>query len=192
MTFPTLFLIALGLSMDAFGACIGRGASGGGNVRLSDILRAGMLFGVFATLAPLIGWAVGSVFYAIVAAYDHWVAFALLTIIGLMMMRNGWIGAEPDAAAQGYRALVIIVAALTTSIDAAAVGITLPAFHVNVLLAAGIIGFVTFLAAVSGSLIGRIAGAKLGRHAEILGGVILIVIGVKIVLEHTRFALGVI
>ena len=174
--------------MDAFGASISRGASVSRYARLPDILKAGLLFGAFAALAPLIGWMIGSVFYALIEAYDHWVAFALLSVIGLIMVRDGWIEAETDAVAHSNRLFVVVVAAIATSIDAAAVGITLPTFRVNVLLAASVIGFVTFLASIFGSFIGRVAGEQIGRRAIILGGIILIVIGVRIVIEHSYFA----
>lgn len=170
--------------MDAFGASLGRDASVSPHARLPDILKAGFLFGTFAALAPLIGWMIGSAFYALIETYDHWVAFALLSVVGLKMVRDGWIGAETDVVAHSYRLLVIVIAAIATSIDAAAVGIILPTFRVNVLLAAGVIGFVTFVASISGSFLGRFAGKQMGRCAEVLGGIILIVIGVRIVIEH--------
>ncbi len=171
--------------MDAFGASVGRGASVSGHARLLDILQAGFLFGTFAALAPLIGWMIGSAFYALIEAYDHWIAFALLSVVGLKMVRDGWIVAETKVVAHSYRLLVIVIAAIATSIDAAAVGITLPTFRVNVLVAASVIGLVTFLASISGSFLGRFAGEQMGRRAEVLGGIILIAIGVRIVIEHT-------
>lgn len=185
MTFATLFLIALGLSMDAFGASIGRGAAVGRHVRLADILKVGFLFGAFASLAPLIGWTIGSAFYALIEAYDHWIAFALLSVVGLKMVRDGWIEAETNIVAHGYRPLVIVIAAIATSIDAAVVGIMLPSFRVNVLFAASVIGFVTFLASIAGNYLGRCVGRQIGRRAEVLGGILLIAIGVRIVIEHT-------
>ena len=171
--------------MDAFGASIGRAAAVGGHARRADILKVSLLFGAFASLAPLVGWAIGNAFYALIEAYDHWIAFALLSLVGLKMVRDGWIEAETNIVAHGYRPLVIVIAAIATSIDAAAVGITLPSFHVNVLFAAGVIGFVTFLASIAGSYLGRFVGMQMGRRAEVLGGIILIAIGVRIVIEHT-------
>jgi putative Mn2+ efflux pump MntP len=188
MTFATLVLIALGLSMDAFGASISRGASITPHALLPDILKAGSIFGAFSALAPLIGWTIGSVFYTLIAPYDHWIAFVLLSAIGLLMMRDGWTDVAKDTVAYGDQLLVIIIAAIATSIDASVVGITLPAFRVNVLMAAGVIGFMTFLASILGSLAGRAAGERLGRRAEVLGGIILIAIGAKIVIEHIYFA----
>lgn len=185
MTFATLILIALGLSMDAFGAAIGRGAAVGRHAGLADILKVGFLFGAFASLAPLIGWAIGNAFYTLIEAYDHWIAFALLTVVGLKMVRDGWVEAETNMGAHGYRLLVIVIAAIATSVDAAAVGITLPSFHVNVLFAASVIGFVTFLASIAGSYLGRFVGQQIGRRAEVFGGILLIAIGVRIVIEHT-------
>ena len=128
---------------------------------------------------------IGSAFYALIEAYDHWIAFALLSVVGLKMVRDGWIVAETKVVAHSYRLLVIVIAAIATSIDAAAVGITLPTFRVNVLVAASVIGLVTFLASISGSFLGRFAGEQMGRRAEVLGGIILIAIGVRIVIEHT-------
>ncbi|NQU70006.1 MAG: manganese efflux pump [Rhodospirillales bacterium] len=190
MTFSTLILIALGLSMDAFGASVGRSASVGRYVHLADILKVGFLFGAFAALAPLIGWAIGRAFYSLIEAYDHWIAFALLSVVGLKMVRDGWINAETNVIAHSYRLLVIVGAAIATSIDAVAVGITLPTFHVNVLLAACVIGLVTLLASIFGSLLGRIAGEQMGRRAEILGGIVLIAIGARILIAHIYFPAG--
>jgi len=187
MTLATLFLIALGLSMDAFGASISRGASASPHALLPDILKAGLVFGAFSALAPLLGWAIGSAFYTLIEPYDHWVAFVLLSAIGLLMMRDGWTDAAKDTIAYGDRLFVIVVAAIATSIDASVVGITLPAFRVNVLVAASVIGLVTFLASIFGSLLGRAAGERLGRRAEILGGILLIAIGTRIVIEHIYF-----
>lgn len=174
--------------MDAFGASVGRGASVGPHARLPDIFKAGCLFGIFAALAPLLGWVIGSAFYPLIEAYDHWIAFALLSVVGLKMVRDGWIDAETNIVEQSYRLLVIVIAAIATSIDAVAVGITLPTLRVNVLFAAAVIGSVTFLAAISGSFLGRFAGKQIGRRAEGLGGMILIAIGVRIVIEHTYWA----
>ena len=192
MSFATLLLIALGLSMDAFGASVGRGASLGHRIGFPHILKAGLLFGAFAALAPLIGWTVGKMFYALIEAYDHWIALVLLSVVGSKMVYDGWAGdggqAEASGIDHGYRLLVIVAAAVATSIDAVAVGITLPAFHVNILLAAGLIGSVTFLASVSGTCLGRAAGRKMGSPAEIIGGLLLIAIGIRIVLEHTYWA----
>ena len=99
-----------------------------------------------------------------------------------------WTGTQTDVVTDGFRLLVLVVAAIATSIDAVAVGMTLPAFEVNVLMAASLIGLVTFLAAISGGFLGRFAGRHMGRCAEILGGIFLILIGVRIVLEHTYWA----
>jgi len=153
------------------------------------LLKAALLFGGFAALAPLTGWVIGVAFYALIEAFDHWIAFDLLTMVGLKMVRDGWTGTQTDVVIDGFRLLVLVVAAIATSIDAVAVGITLPAFEVNVLMAASVIGLVTFLAAISGGFLGRFAGRNMGRWAEILGGIFLILIGVRIVLEHTYWAL---
>jgi putative Mn2+ efflux pump MntP len=185
VSISTLLLLALGLSMDAFGASVSRGASFGAFARPWSVLGASLLFGAFATVAPLVGWALGRAFYSLIEAYDHWIAFALLSLIGAKMIRDGLTHEVPRPIEQGYRLVVLVVAATATSIDAVAVGLTLPAFRVNILIAAGVIGAVTFTAALGGAAVGRLAGDLVGRRAEIAGGILLIAIGVKIVLEHT-------
>lgn len=176
--------------MDAFGASIGRGAAVRRHARLPDITKAALVFGGCAALAPILGWMVGSLFYDLVEAFDHWVAFILLSIVGMLMVREGLSDAPSTGVAQGARLLVIIVAAIATSIDAAVFGLTLPMFRVNVFLAAGVIGFVTFLAAMFGSLVGRIAKEQIGRRAEFLGGLLLLAIGIKILIGHIFFGAG--
>ena len=143
--------------------------------------------GVFFSAEPLDGPFV-SVFSGTFLArigIQHWIAFALLSVVGLKMVHDGWIEAETNIVAHSYRLLVIVIAAIATSIDAAVVGITLPTFRVNVVFAASVIGLVTFLASIFGSLLGRFAGEQMGRPAVVLGGIILIAIGVRIVIEHT-------
>lgn len=174
--------------MDAFGASISRGAAVRPHALLPDIVKAALVFGAFSALAPLIGWTIGTAFYTLIEPYDHWVAFVLLSAIGLLMMRDGATDAARETVAYGDRLLVTTIAAIATSVDASVVGITLPAFRVNVLVASSVIGFVTFLASILGSLAGRAAGERLGRRAEILGGIILIAIGARIVIEHIYFA----
>lgn len=187
MTLTALFLIAISLSFDAFGACVSRGAA------LRKIpgdfaLKAAALFSFFSMAAPLAGWALGAAFHDVVALYDHWIAFLLLAAVGLKMVRDGM---EKNGATTStippYRILVLVTSALATSIDAAVVGFGLPFLRVNVWLALAVIGGVTFAASFSGMYVGAAGGRAIGRRAEVVGGLILIIIGVKILLEHLYF-----
>jgi putative Mn2+ efflux pump MntP len=192
MTLDALFLLALGLSFDAFGASVSRGAAGGAVTPALQLQIAGM-FGVFATAAPVAGWAVGLAFYDLIASVDHWVAFVLLGGVGIHMIREATgsganrSGTAPDPVTPGHRLAVLAASAFATSVDAGVVGISLPALRVNVVLAAGVIGTVTFVASLVGLRLGRAGGAAFGPKAEIAGGVILIAMGAKILVEHLFF-----
>ncbi len=190
MSLQALILVAIGLSMDAFGASVSRGAAFG-RMPVRIALRTAGLFGLFATAAPVIGWTVGIAFYDLISALDHWIAFCLLSVIGGKMIVDARAGGEArDAAAVDVtpsRLLIVLTAAVATNVDAAVVGIALPGLHVSLPMAAGIIGTVTFSASFIGIHIGRATGAAFGHRAEIAGGVILIAIGTKILIEHTLF-----
>ncbi len=186
MTLYALFLVALGLSMDAFGASISRGAVLK-HASHNDSFKVAAFFGGFATVTPLMGWAVGMAFYDVIAELDHWIAFVLLSAIGIKMIRDGLTDGETPTKIQSYRLLILLTSALATSIDAAVVGVSLPFFRINIISAAAIIGAVTFLASYVGIVIGGLTGSAIGKRAEILGGVILIGIGSKILVEHIYF-----
>lgn len=173
-------LLAVALAMDAFAVALTQGA------RFRPSLRGGLAialtFGAFQAVMPLAGWAVGAVALGYVEAIDHWIAFGLLSFLGLRML-GGHVG-EPE----GTRALTgraLLVAGLATSIDALAAGITLPTLGVPPLLAVALIGCVTAVMSGAGVLLGRVAGDRLGTWAERAGGLILIGLGVKILAEHT-------
>lgn len=131
---------------------------------------------------PLIGWAIGAVALAYVEAVDHWIAFGLLTFLGVRML-GGHVGDEQAARALTGKAL--LVAGVATSIDALAAGITLPTLDIGPLIAAALIGGVTFVMSGAGVALGRVAGDRFGTWAERAGGVILIALGAKILAEHT-------
>ncbi len=187
MAFQALLLVAIGLSMDAFGASVSRGALVGHH-RLAVALWVAGLFGGFAAVTPLIGWAIGIALIDLIAAFDHWVAFGLLSAVGSKMIFDAYSHRENIAANTGLRILILLVSALATNVDAAIFGITLPLMQVNLLVAAATIGVVTFVASFAGLHLGRVSGAALGHKAEIFGGVILIVIGTKILIDHTILA----
>lgn len=189
MPFPSLLLVALGLSLDAFGASVSRAAVSPSLAtvwrRAVSIVRDAAVFGLFATAAPLAGWTLGRLFYEEIEAFDHWLAFVFLASVGAKMVYDGWRETKPNGIASTFRATVLVVAAMATSVDTAAVGITLPVFDIPILVAATLIGGVTLLASVAGSVIGRSARTVIGQYAEIAGGLVLIAIGTKIVIQHT-------
>ena len=172
MSLFELLLIAVGLSMDAFAVSICKGLSLRG-LRPRHAVLVGAYFGGFQALMPLLGWLLTSV--------DHWIAFALLAIIGLSMIRESK-KTEELSDDLGLRTMLLL--AVATSIDALAVGITFAFLSVRILPAAGLIGVTTFLLSALGGDIGHIFGLKYKAKAEIAGGVILIFIGLKILLEH--------
>jgi putative Mn2+ efflux pump MntP len=192
MTIEALLLLALGLSFDAFGASVSRGAVGGRLPPGEQLHIAGM-FGVFHTVAPVAGWAVGTTFYDFISRLDHWLAFVLLTGVGFNMIREARRSAAETGPAwggamtPGHRVAVLTASAFATSVDAGVIGVSLSALRVNILLAAGIIGTVTFCAFIVGLRIGHAGGAAFGPKAEIAGGIVLVGIGTKILVEHLFF-----
>jgi len=184
MSFHALLLVAIGLSMDAFGASISRGALIGA-LRHSVTLRVAGLFGGFAAATPLVGWAVGFAFLDLIAAFDHWIAFGLLSAVGAKMIYDAQARRGGAASNTSLRVLILVTSALATNIDAGIFGITLPIMQVNLVTASATIGLVTFIASFAGMHVGRVTGAALGHKAEIIGGLILILIGIKILIDHT-------
>ncbi|MDP4605869.1 MAG: manganese efflux pump MntP family protein [Erythrobacter sp.] len=173
-------LLALALAMDAFAVALSQGARfrpgwGGG-------LAIALTFGVFQAGMPLIGWGVGAVAFVYIEAFDHWIAFGLLSFLGARML-GGHVGEEEAAHALTGKAL--LVAGVATSIDALAAGITLPTLAVAPMIAVALIGLVTFAMSGAGVALGRVAGDRWGVWAERAGGVILIALGCKILAEHT-------
>lgn len=173
-------LLALALAMDAFAVALTQGARFRPGTRGGFAIAA--TFGLFQAAMPLIGWGIGALAFAYVAAVDHWIAFALLSFLGLRML-GGHVGEEEATHRLTGRAL--LVAGVATSVDALAAGITLPTLAVAPLIAAALIGGVTFALSGAGVRLGRIAGERWGPWAERAGGVILIALGAKILAEHT-------
>ncbi|MEE4154256.1 MAG: manganese efflux pump MntP family protein [Erythrobacter sp.] len=176
------FLLAVALAMDAFAVALTQGA------RFRPGWRGGMAialtFGGMQALMPLVGWAIGAVALVYVAAIDHWIAFGLLSLLGVRML-GGHVGEDEAARALTGRAL--LVAGLATSLDALAAGITLPTLALAPMQAVALIGLVTFALSVAGVALGRVAGDRWGTWAERAGGVILIALGCKILAEHTGY-----
>lgn len=173
-------LLAVALAMDAFAVALTQGAKFRPSWRGG--LAIALTFGVFQALMPLAGWVIGAVALIYIEAVDHWIAFGLLTFLGVRML-GGHVGQEEAAYALTGRALLL--AGVATSIDALAAGITLPTLAVEPLVAAALIGLVTAAMSGAGVALGRIAGDRFGEWAERAGGVILIALGCKILAEHT-------
>lgn len=183
MDILSIFILAIGLSMDAFAVSVAKGMT----MKKQDILKyalvLGVAFGFFQAVMPLIGWFAGSYFEDLIASFDHWIAFGLLCIIGLNMIKESL--QEGDKKASSSLTLkTIFILAIATSIDALAVGISFAFLRVDIICACLIIGCTTFTL----SFVAVYAGSKLGgvleKYAGILGGIILIFIGLKILLEH--------
>ncbi len=188
MTPIAIAILSLSMSADAFAAAIGRGAQHRPTV--PQALRSGLVFGVIEAITPLIGFALGVAAAGFVAAIDHWIAFGLLGAVGGKMI---WEALKPEDGADeeaenkkaASRGLIALVAtAVGTSIDAGAVGVGLALLGENIWLIAACIGLTTFALATLGLLIGKAAGTRLGKIVELVGGVALIALGLKILLEH--------
>ncbi len=183
MHFWELFLIALGLSMDAFAASVCKGLASE-KVGWRQYLIAGAWFGGFQALMPLLGYFLGFAFEKYITTLDHWVAFVLLGLIGANMIKESRCKEEKKSDSSfGARAMFVI--AIATSIDALAVGVTFALLpDVHILSAIALIGLTTFVLAGIGIKIGNVFGIRYKARAEIAGGIILILIGTKILLEH--------
>lgn len=181
-----LVLIAVGLSMDAFAVSICKGL---GMKRL-DVKQAAIIavfFGGFQGLMPVIGWALGTGFQSYITPVDHWIAFALLAFIGAKMLFDAFHDDEADSQEQSSDRLAIkevLLLAIATSIDAIAVGITFAFLRVDIVVAVLLIGVITFGLSFIGVAVGHQFGARFEKPASIVGGVVLILIGLKILLEH--------
>jgi manganese efflux pump family protein len=193
--FITVFGIGIGLSMDAFAVSITQGACL--DIRsLRYPLILGITFGIFQAVMPLAGWILGSSFSRYIAQFDHWIAFVLLGIIGGKLFLDGFIEYREKRKAQigGYdcaescvdrlRLRSLLMMGLATSIDALAVGVTFGMLDINIWIAIIIIGIITFLVSASGVFIGKKTGPLLGDKMEMIGGVILFSLGLKILVEH--------
>ena len=182
MEYLSVLLIAVGLAMDAFAVAICKGLA----MRkpgVKAILVIGLWFGFFQAVMPVIGYLLGSSFYSYISEYDHWIAFALLALIGANMIREALSGEEEGVDDSiGFRTMLVL--AIATSIDALAVGISLAMTGDDIVQSAVMIGVVTFLISAAGVKMGGLVGDRFGSRAELVGGVILILIGLRILLDH--------
>jgi putative Mn2+ efflux pump MntP len=186
MNFLATAAIALAMSTDAFAVAIGKGAALQ-RPHLKEALRTGAIFGVIEGLTPLVGWALGQVAAPYVQAWDHWIAFTLLGLLGLRMMRESLAasGDDEDDKPSSHSFWLLAITGFATSIDAMVVGASLALLDADIFTTAGAIGLATFVMVTLGVMLGRGLGRIVGKRAELMGGLVLIVIGSLILYEHT-------
>lgn len=182
MGFLEIFLIGVGLSMDAFAVSICKGLSVK-KLKIRNLLICGIYFGVFQAIMPFTGYILGVNFQSYIESIDHWIAFVLLALIGGNMIREA-LSDEENETDDDFSFKVMIPLAVATSIDALAVGVTFAFLNVNIFKAITIIGCTTFVISMVGVAIGHAFGLRYKQKSEIVGGIILILIGLKILLEH--------
>ncbi len=177
-----IVVIGIGLAMDAFAVSVCKGLSMK-SIRLKKMLIIALYFGLFQALMPVVGYFLGSTFSVFVQKVDHWIAFLLLALIGSNMIKESFDD-ELEKRNDKVDVKTMLLLAIATSIDALAVGITFAFFEVHLLLAITIIGIITFVLSILGVLLGNRFGDFFQNKAELTGGIILILIGLKILLEH--------
>lgn len=182
MNLAELFIIAVGLSMDAFAVSVCKGLSVQ-KMKLGHALTCGLYFGGFQALMPSIGYLLGSQFESMITQVDHWIAFILLSIIGGNMVKESR-ETEEEKLDASFGAKAMLPLAIATSIDALAVGVTFAFLRVDIVWAVLFIGSVTFILSSIGVRVGHVFGVKYKSRAELVGGLILILMGIKILLEH--------
>lgn len=178
----TLFTLAVGLSMDAFAVSVCKGLAAG-KLSFRHMAAAGLWFGGFQALMPVLGYFLGAQFKDKITAIDHWIAFVLLGFIGINMIRES-MEKEDVCPNPGIDPRNMLPLAVATSIDALAVGVTFAFLDVNIVAAAAFIGVTTFVLSAAGVKVGNVFGSRYKAKAELAGGIILILLGIKILLEH--------
>lgn len=184
LDFTSVLLIAIGLSADCFAVAVS-GSVSMRTVSTAGVLRTSLAFGVSQALMPVFGWLAGRTVVDLVAAYDHWVAFALLALVGSRMIWESFRSSHSHSKSMDItRGFSLLALSVATSIDALAVGLSFAFVEVSIALASLTIGMVAFVVTTIGFLLGRRAGRLVGKRAEAIGGIVLIAIGLRIVLSH--------
>ncbi|MBE9547122.1 MAG: manganese efflux pump [Proteobacteria bacterium] len=183
MSFLTILLIAVGLGMDAFAVAISAGVVLR-EISFGQIFRLSFHFGLFQFLMPIVGWFAGMTVSGLITGYDHWIAFCLLVCIGGKMIRDSFKKEDEIKMVDPTRGFTLIVLSIATSIDALAVGLSLAFLNVTILYPSVVIGVVASAMTVAGMLLGKKLGQFFDKKVEILGGLILIGIGIKYLIEH--------
>lgn len=185
MNLSATILLAFGMSMDAFAASIGKGATLH-KPKFSEAVRTGLIFGAIETLTPLVGWGLGMLASQFILEWNHWIAFILLVFLGGRMIVEGFRGDSDEACEAPHRHgfWLLVTTAFATSLDAMAVSVGLAFLQVSIVTTALAIGCATFIMSTLGMMVGRFIGPLLGKRAEILGGIVLIGIGSEILWSH--------
>lgn len=184
MDYITLLGIALALAMDAFAVALAAGAVLN-PLTQRHLFRLGFHFGLFQALMPIGGWMIGMAVQKWISAYDHWIAFVLLAFVGVRMIKEAFDGKEDKAMVDPTKGLTMVMLSVATSIDALAVGLSLAMLGVSIWRPAVVIGLVAAILTILGMLLGRRLGNTWGKRVEVCGGLVLCIIGLKILLEHT-------
>ena len=183
MNFLEILLIALSMAMDAFAVCLGAGTLRQ-TTGARPTFRLSFHFGLFQFLMPVAGWFAGTTIVRYIAAYDHWVAFALLAFVGIRMLRSGFSDSSESYKNDPSRGWSLVMLSIATSIDALAIGLSLAIMGVTIWYPAVVIGVVTGLVSWLGLRLGNVLGGKFGKRMEIVGGIVLILIVVRILIAH--------
>jgi putative Mn2+ efflux pump MntP len=183
MSLITICILAVGLGVDAFSVAIGIGATND-KKSWTPILRLSAAFGLFQFVMPIIGWLAGQTVVEIIASFDHWIAFALLALVGGKMIREGFEKESDVGKVDQTRGWPLLLLSIATSIDALAVGFSFSILKNPILFPAVIIGIVCFVMTTVGMIFGKVLAKLFGRKVEIFGGLVLIAIGVKILIDH--------
>ena len=182
MSLTSILLIALSMAMDAFAVSLGSGVKIGPGPR--PVFRIAFHFGLFQALLPIIGWLFGNTIEPLVIGVDHWVAFVLLAFVGVRMVRSGFSKQEEESSKDPSRGWTMVMLSIAVSIDALAIGVSLAFLGVTIWTPALIIGLVTGVLSLVGLRVGNGVGKRFGKPVEVLGGLVLIGIGVRIVMSH--------
>ena len=183
MSFISIFLIAVALSMDAFSVAIAIGAARN-KLNYYAVLRLAAAFGIFQFVMPIIGWLLGKTVVSYIADYDHWIAFALLVIVGLHMIKEYFDKDEKKRTKDPTKGWSLLILSIATSIDALAVGVSFAVLNTKIYYPSAVIGIVCFIITALGMIFGQKLSKMLGKKAVLVGGLVLIGIGIKIVVEH--------
>ncbi len=186
MGFITLFIIAIGLSFDSFAVSVSSGIIRN-RIIFIDASKIALSLAFFQGSMPMVGWLLGRTISQSIAAFDHWIAFGLLGLLGLRMVISGVREKKEDTIVDPLKPLILLSLSLATSIDAFIVGVSFAFLEVRMVMAVLVIGSVTFIASMVGILFGKKIGNRSNSRMEVLGGIILIAIGIKILIEHLFF-----
>jgi putative Mn2+ efflux pump MntP len=183
MSLVTLFFLAVGLGVDGFSVAISIGAAND-KKSWAPVLRLAVAFGIFQFVMPIVGWLAGLTVVEIIASFDHWIAFALLALVGGKMIWEGFEKESDEEKADQTRGWPLLLLSIATSIDALAVGFSFSVLKNPILFPAVIIGIVCFVMTTVGMIFGKVLAKIFGKKVEIFGGLVLIAIGVKILIDH--------